>query len=79
MSIFGLKMILSKKNRLERHFGGAKYKIRYTEFLQPDRLRDEGLGFFDSWASNFGKTVTAVEYILVLYLTNLFGYCDAGE
>ena len=30
-------------------------------YLQPDRLRDEGLGFFDSWASNFGKTVTAVE------------------
>ena len=30
-------------------------------YLQPDRLREEGLGFFDSWASNFGKTVTAVE------------------
>ena len=30
-------------------------------YLQPDRLRAEGLGFFDSWASNFGKTVTAVE------------------
>ncbi len=30
-------------------------------YLQPDRLKSEGLGFFDSWASNFGKTVTAVE------------------
>ena len=30
-------------------------------YLQPDRLQEEGLGFFDSWASNFGKTVTAVE------------------
>lgn len=30
-------------------------------YLQPNRLKDEGLGFFDSWASNFGKTVTAVE------------------
>ena len=30
-------------------------------YLQPDRLIEEGLGFFDSWASNFGKTVTAVE------------------
>jgi len=30
-------------------------------YLQPDRLKDEGLGFFDSWASNFGKTITAVE------------------
>lgn len=30
-------------------------------YLQPDRLKNEGLGFFDSWASNFGKTVTAVE------------------
>ena len=30
-------------------------------YLQPDRLRTEGLGFFDSWASNFGKTVTSVE------------------
>ena len=24
-------------------------------------MKEEGLGFFDSWASNFGKTVTAVE------------------
>ena len=30
-------------------------------YLQPDRLKEESLGFFDSWASNFGKTVTAVE------------------
>ena len=30
-------------------------------YLQPDRLEDEGLSFFDSWAANFGKTVTAVE------------------
>ena len=30
-------------------------------YLQPDRLRVEGLGYFDSWAANFGKTVTAVE------------------
>ena len=30
-------------------------------YLQLDRLREEGLGFFDSWAANFGKTVTAVE------------------
>jgi len=30
-------------------------------YLQPDRLEDEGLKFFDSWAANFGKTVTAVE------------------
>ena len=30
-------------------------------YLQPERLREEGLSFFDSWASNFGKTVTAVE------------------
>ena len=30
-------------------------------YLQPDRLKDKGLSFFDSWASNFGKTVTAVE------------------
>ena len=30
-------------------------------YLQPDRLRYEGLGFFDSWASTFGKTVTSVE------------------
>ncbi|MBR6013548.1 MAG: DEAD/DEAH box helicase family protein [Selenomonadaceae bacterium] len=30
-------------------------------YLQPDRLKEEGLGFFDSWAANFGKTVTAVE------------------
>ena len=30
-------------------------------YLQPDRLREEGLDFFDGWASTFGKTVTAVE------------------
>ena len=30
-------------------------------YLQADRLKSEGLAFFDSWASTFGKTVTAVE------------------
>jgi len=30
-------------------------------YLQPDRLQDEDLAFFDSWAANFDKTVTAVE------------------
>ena len=30
-------------------------------YLQPDRLKEEGLDFFDGWASTFGKTVTAVE------------------
>ena len=30
-------------------------------YLQPDRLRQEGLTDFDTWASTFGKTVTAVE------------------
>lgn len=30
-------------------------------YLQPDRLREEGLTSFDAWASTFGKTVTAVE------------------
>ena len=30
-------------------------------YLQPDRLEDESLKFFDSLADNFGKTVTAVE------------------
>ncbi|MFA6850928.1 MAG: SNF2-related protein, partial [Selenomonadaceae bacterium] len=30
-------------------------------YLQPDRLEAEGLKFFDTWATTFGKTVTAVE------------------
>ena len=30
-------------------------------YLQPDRLKKEGLDFFDGWASTFGKTVMAVE------------------
>ncbi|MCD8151266.1 MAG: SNF2-related protein, partial [Clostridiales bacterium] len=30
-------------------------------YLQYDRLQEMGLGHFDSWASTFGETVTAVE------------------
>jgi hypothetical protein len=30
-------------------------------YLQPARLKSEGLKFFDNWASTFGKTVTAIE------------------
>lgn len=30
-------------------------------YLQPDRLESEGLKHFDTWASTFGKTVTAIE------------------
>ena len=30
-------------------------------YLQPNRLESEGLKFFDTWASTFGKTVTAIE------------------
>ena len=35
------------------------YKMQ--RYLQPERLKEEGLDFFDGWASTFGKTVTAVE------------------
>ena len=39
------------------------YSEMYTmqRYLQPDRLRDESLGFFDSWASNFGCDVKPLE------------------
>ena len=30
-------------------------------YLQPDRLKSEGLEHFDSWAANFGQIITALE------------------